>query len=70
MDTKKEVARIMRDVAAVTDQDQAMLDHAHEGRGMAVPNHFNKSGVTGGSAATKNAQRDRDKVTIPTPRKP
>lgn len=72
MDTKKEVARIMREVADVQNQDHAMQDRALSGAGMKVPHHFNKSGVTGSPARARaeHAQRDKNLSTVPTPKKP
>ena len=72
MDTKTEIKRIEREIAAVTGPDHAMQDRALAGAGMKVPNHFNKAGVSGSPARARaeHAENDRRKVAPPIIKKP
>jgi hypothetical protein len=70
MDTKKEVARIMREVADVQDRDHELINKSLAGHGMKIPNHFDASQVTGGDAAREHAENDRRKTAAPIIKKP
>src|SRR5438552_3547461 len=69
MDTKKEIAKIMRDVAAVQTPDLRLPGAETK---IQIPNHFAKSGVTSSPAAgrAEHAENDRRKVAPPIVRKP